>query len=46
MITHGERPDGSKLTGPMPFPYYANIKADDVKAIIMYLRTLPPIPTP
>lgn len=46
MITHGERPDGSKLTGPMPFPYYANIKPDDVKAIVMYLRTLPTIPTP
>lgn len=46
MITHGERPNGTKLTGPMPFPYYANIKADDVKAIVMYLRSLPAIPTP
>ena len=42
----GTRPDGTKLTGPMAFPYYANLKADDVTAIVAYLRALPPIPTP
>lgn len=46
MITHGERPDGSKLTGPMAFPFYAKMKADDVQAIVTYLRSLPAIPTP
>lgn len=46
MITHGERPDGGKLTGPMAFPFYAKMKADDVQAIITYLRSLPSIPTP
>jgi len=46
LITQGVRPDGSKLAGPMPFSFYANMRADDVKAIVMYLRTLPSIPTP
>ncbi|RYE87675.1 MAG: c-type cytochrome [Hyphomicrobiales bacterium] len=46
MITHGELPDGSKLTGPMAFPFYAKMKADDVQAIVTYLRSLPSIPTP
>ena len=26
---------------PMGYPYYANIKADDLDAIVIYLRTLP-----
>lgn len=46
LITHGERPDGSKLTGPMAFPFYAKMKPEDVQAIVTYLRTLPAIPSP
>lgn len=46
MITKGERPDGSKLTGPMAFPLYAEMQHDDLKAIVAYLRDLPSIPTP
>lgn len=46
MITDGEMPDGSKLTGPMAFPFYAKMKADDVQAIVTYLRSMPSIPTP
>jgi mono/diheme cytochrome c family protein len=42
MITEGIRPDGSRMLPPMPYPYYANIKDDDLAAIIAYLRTLPP----
>jgi mono/diheme cytochrome c family protein len=42
MITEGTRPDGSAMLPPMPYPYYANIKDDDLEAIIAYLRTLPP----
>lgn len=42
MITKGVRPDGSKMLPPMAYPYYANIKADDLNAIVAYLRTLPP----
>lgn len=46
MITKGERPDGTKLTGPMAFPLYAQMKDDDLKAIVKYLRALPSIATP
>ncbi|HQZ13451.1 MAG TPA: c-type cytochrome [Devosia sp.] len=41
MITHGTRPDGSAMKPPMPYPYFANLKPDDVSAIILYLRSLP-----
>lgn len=46
LITKGERPDGTKLTGPMAFGAYAQMKPDDLKAIVAYLRSLPSIPTP
>lgn len=46
LITKGERPDGSKLTGPMAFQLYDKMKPDDLKAIVAYLRTLPAIPSP
>lgn len=46
LITKGERPDGSSLTGPMAFPLYAEMKADDLQAIVAYLRALPSIATP
>lgn len=46
LITKGERPDGTKLTGPMAFPLYAQMKSDDLKAIVTYLRALPSIATP
>jgi mono/diheme cytochrome c family protein len=42
-ITKGVRRDGSKLTGPMAFPYYAYINSADLDAIVAYLRTLKPI---
>ena len=45
-ITKGERPDGSKLSPPMAFAYYRNIMSDDLDAIVAYLRTLAPKPTP
>jgi len=45
-ITKGIRPDGSKLTGPMAFDYYKNIKPKDLDAIVAYLRTIPPKPSP
>lgn len=41
MITRGVRPDGSPLMPPMAFNYYANIKDQDLDAIIAYLRSLP-----
>ena len=42
MISTGTRPDGSKMFPPMAYPYYANISAADLDAIVAYLRTLPP----
>jgi mono/diheme cytochrome c family protein len=42
MITTGKRPDGSQMLPPMPFGYYASMTPDDVSAIILYLRSLPP----
>jgi len=41
MITTGTRPDGSRMMPPMGYPYYANISAGDLDAIVAYLRTLP-----
>jgi mono/diheme cytochrome c family protein len=42
IITTGKRPDGSQMMPPMPYAYYANLTPDDVSAIILYLRSLPP----
>jgi mono/diheme cytochrome c family protein len=41
MITTGTRPDGSRMLPPMAYPYYANIREEDLLAIVAYLRTLP-----
>jgi hypothetical protein len=41
MITKGIRPDGSRMLPPMAYSYYANIKPEDLDAIVAYLRTLP-----
>jgi mono/diheme cytochrome c family protein len=40
-ITEGRRPDGSRLMPPMPFGYYRNIAAEDLDALVAYLRSLP-----
>ena len=42
-IAHGVRHDGTKLRPPMAFPYYANIKGEDLDAIVAYLRSLKPV---
>jgi mono/diheme cytochrome c family protein len=41
-ITQGVRPDGRKLTGPMSFASYANMRKADLDAVVAYLRTVPP----
>lgn len=41
-ILLGIRPDGSRLTGTMPFAAYYNMSSDDLNAIVAYLRTLSP----
>jgi len=42
IITTGTRSDGSKLMPPMGFIYYASLTAEDLDAIVAYLRSLPP----
>ncbi|MGI1660808.1 c-type cytochrome [Palleronia sp. KMU-117] len=46
MITQGIRPDGSRMMPPMGFAYYAATKPEDIDAIILFLRQLPPLPDP
>jgi mono/diheme cytochrome c family protein len=40
-ITQGISRDGSKLKPPMGYPFYAKMTADDLDAIVAYLRTVP-----
>jgi mono/diheme cytochrome c family protein len=42
-VTEGMRPDGVRLKPPMAYGYYKNIAADDLDAIVAYLRTLKPL---
>ena len=42
-ITTGMRPNGEHLKPPMAFGYYKNIAADDLDAIVAYLRSLKPL---
>lgn len=44
MITEGKRPDGSPMLPPMPYGYLAKFTPDDLAAVILYLRSLPPLP--
>jgi hypothetical protein len=46
MITKGVRPEGKPMLPPMGYGYYAAMTEDDVKAIILYLRQLPPLADP
>ena len=45
-ILVGKRPDGTKLSGVMPFVAYNGMTSDDVNAIVDYLRTLKPATPP
>jgi mono/diheme cytochrome c family protein len=42
-LVNGVRPDGSLLAAPMPFPYLATMRDDEIDAIVAYLRTLAPV---
>ncbi|MBF9036494.1 cytochrome C [Rhodobacterales bacterium HKCCE2091] len=44
MITQGVRPDGTPMLPPMPYPFLANMTDEDLQAIILFLRSLPPLP--
>lgn len=42
-ITTGVRPGGGKLAPPMPYANFANMTAEDLDAVVAYLRTIPPV---
>jgi hypothetical protein len=42
-IRRGVRPDGRNLVPIMPWPSYAGLTDDDVRALVAYLRSLPPV---
>jgi mono/diheme cytochrome c family protein len=42
-ITKGKRPDGRELAPIMPWHAFASLTAQDVRAIAVYLKTLPPV---
>jgi cytochrome c553 len=42
-ITKGIRPDGTKLAGPMPYEWYANMTPGDLDAVVAFMRTIKPI---
>ena len=42
MMRSGKRPDGSAVSGVMPFTSLANLNDTDLAAMHAYLRTLPP----
>ena len=44
MIRAGLRPGDAPMMPPMPYPYFANMSDDDLAAVLLYLRSLPPLP--
>jgi hypothetical protein len=40
-ITQGISKDGGKLKPPMGFHYYSTVSADDLDAVVAWLRTVP-----
>lgn len=41
-IRFGQRPDGKMLSPVMPWAYYNQMDKEDMKALVAYLRTVPP----
>ncbi len=44
MIVDGIRPDGSPMFPPMPYGFLAQMTPEDLDAVLLYLRSLPPLP--
>lgn len=42
-LTAGVRPDGKVLFPIMPWPFFATMTAEDIDAVIAWLRTVPPV---
>lgn len=45
MIIKGIREDGTPMLPPMPYPFLAKMTPSDLDALVIYLRTLPPLPS-
>ena len=43
VVRSGLRPDGSRLLPPMGVHYYAKMTESDLDAVVVYLRSLPPL---
>jgi len=43
-IREGVRKDGTPLKPPMAYAWYKNIRDDDMKPLVAYLRALKPLP--
>ena len=41
--SEGIRPDGRVIGPPMPIPFWRNISDQDLRDVVAYLRTLPPL---
>jgi mono/diheme cytochrome c family protein len=46
MITDGVHPTGRPMLPPMPYGFLARMTPEDLDAIVLYLRSLPPLPDP
>ena len=44
MIVEGVTPDGRPMLPPMPYSFLAQTTEEDLDAILLYLRSLPPLP--
>lgn len=44
MITQGVHAEGRPMFPPMGYGYYARMTPEDLDAVILYLRSLPPLP--
>jgi mono/diheme cytochrome c family protein len=44
-VRFGERPDGKRLSPVMPWAAYSGMAKEDMKALVAYLRTVPPVKT-
>ena len=42
-LTEGITPTGGHLSPPMPFPWFKNMTAEDLDAVVAFVRTIPPI---
>ncbi len=44
MITQGINAEGEPMHPPMPYPFLARMTPEDLDALVLYLRGLPPLP--